>query len=336
MALLQATQAAVQYKEKYSHRATQPSPAHAVPDVCFYFVRHGERRDHVDPSWADSTPRPYDPPLSDEGIEQAYVTGRFLHDLEREGAHREKAASPLYWVFTSPFLRCVQTAGHIIRGLKSCTTAGASPAGPGTSHIDASSPPRLHLEPGLGEWMSDQYFTAPIDEDLVATRHQELAQGAGTHPISARYGVSWDYQPLITELAAYPESFPDLATRIEQTLSGLVRQVMHRAQQVACSSAPQRVVVVLVTHGACINKLLWATTRQFRIDFPDYCCLTRACLRPAPFQPSTGTIPALERLPYQAFESKPRVLALTDTSNLDLPPLEWHVDAQVYAGHLKL
>ncbi|KAJ1978064.1 guanine nucleotide exchange protein for ADP-robosylation factor [Dimargaris xerosporica] len=336
MALLQPTQAAVKHKDQYNHHAPKPLQVQAVPDVCFYFVRHGERRDHVDPSWADSTPRPHDPPLSDNGIEQAYVTGRFLHDLEREGAHSGKVTTPLYWVFTSPFLRCVQTAGHIIRGLKSRTTGEASPAGPATRHIEASSLPCLHLEPGLGEWMSDQYFTAPIEEDLVATRHQELARGADAHPLTARQEIAWDYQPLATELAAYPESFPDLATRIEQTLSGLVRQVTHRAQQLAGSSAPRRVVVVLVTHGACINKLLWATTRQFRTDFPDYCCLARARLRPAPAQLTTSATPALAQLSYHAWEMKPRVLALAETDHLNLPPLEWHVDAQVYAGHLKL
>ena len=37
-------------------------------------VRHGERLDCVDYSWGKTTSRPYDPPLTEKGFEQARET----------------------------------------------------------------------------------------------------------------------------------------------------------------------------------------------------------------------------------------------------------------------
>lgn len=39
-------------------------------------IRHGERLDAVDYTWTDSAPRPYDPPLTECGIQQAAEAGK--------------------------------------------------------------------------------------------------------------------------------------------------------------------------------------------------------------------------------------------------------------------
>jgi broad specificity phosphatase PhoE len=66
-----------------------------------WLVRHGERRDEVDPDWAARADRPYDPPLTDRGRRQAELTGDRLRDCDVDA------------VYTSPFLRAVETAHHI-------------------------------------------------------------------------------------------------------------------------------------------------------------------------------------------------------------------------------
>lgn len=38
-----------------------------------HVVRHAERADAADPAWKDSADRPWDPPLSERGKEQAYL-----------------------------------------------------------------------------------------------------------------------------------------------------------------------------------------------------------------------------------------------------------------------
>src|SRR5687767_485984 len=39
-----------------------------------YIIRHGERIDQIDPTWASTSKYPFDPPLTDLGIRQARKT----------------------------------------------------------------------------------------------------------------------------------------------------------------------------------------------------------------------------------------------------------------------
>ncbi|WP_380678291.1 histidine phosphatase family protein [Salinigranum sp. GCM10025319] len=66
-----------------------------------WLVRHGERRDETDPGWVDGADRPHDPPLTDHGRWQAERVGDRLR------------GSQVRIVYTSPFLRAVETA-HIV------------------------------------------------------------------------------------------------------------------------------------------------------------------------------------------------------------------------------
>ena len=78
---------------------------------CRYLIvaRHGERLDYVrrdagDP-WTPTASRPYDPPLTEHGLAQAAKLGQHLKgELQRRGI------PPITTVYTSPFLRCRQTA----------------------------------------------------------------------------------------------------------------------------------------------------------------------------------------------------------------------------------
>lgn len=100
-------------------------------------VRHGERRDTVDPDWAEDAERPHDPPLTELGRWAAWRVGRRF------------AESGLAFdaVYASPFLRTVETADEICR------------------EIDGEA----WLEPGLGEHRNPEWFagepeTLPIEE----------------------------------------------------------------------------------------------------------------------------------------------------------------------------
>ena len=82
-----------------------------------WLVRHGEREDFENMDWGKTAERPHDPGLSTTGIRQARAVGEQLAD---EGIGR---------IFTSPYLRCAQTA-HLI--------------------AESVMVP-VHIEPGLGE-----------------------------------------------------------------------------------------------------------------------------------------------------------------------------------------
>lgn len=82
-----------------------------------WLVRHGAREDHENLDWGKTAERPHDPGLSPSGVAQARAVGERLVD---EAIDR---------IFTSPYLRCAQTA-HLI-----------------AERLTAP----VHIEPGLGE-----------------------------------------------------------------------------------------------------------------------------------------------------------------------------------------
>lgn len=93
--------------------------------VCI--ARHGDRLDFADPEWHRTAARPWDPPLSPLGVEQAEELGQRLT--------REAVAH----VFSSPFLRTAQTAQAVAQAL-------GLP---------------VNIEPGLSEWLSAEWFPEP-------------------------------------------------------------------------------------------------------------------------------------------------------------------------------
>ncbi|MFW6316877.1 MAG: histidine phosphatase family protein [Halorubrum sp.] len=101
-----------------------------------WIVRHGERRDSVDPDWETHADRVHDPPLTELGRWAAWRVGRRFATADRT----------LDAVYASPFLRTVETAVEICRE---------------TDH-------EVLLEPGLGEHRNPDWFesdpeTVPID-----------------------------------------------------------------------------------------------------------------------------------------------------------------------------
>jgi broad specificity phosphatase PhoE len=104
-----------------------------------WIARHGNRLDFVNPEWFNTAERPYDPPLSEDGVVQANQLGQ---RLVGEGIRH---------IFASPFLRTVQTANFV---------------------ADALDLP-IKLESGLSEWLNPAWMqTNP--ERLSMQELQEL------------------------------------------------------------------------------------------------------------------------------------------------------------------
>ncbi|HEY9726247.1 MAG TPA: histidine phosphatase family protein [Chroococcales cyanobacterium] len=89
-----------------------------------WIARHGNRLDFVNPEWFNTAERPYDPPLSEDGVIQAQQLGQRL--VGESIAH----------IFASPFLRTVQTASMV---------------------ADALDLP-IKLESGLSEWLNPAWM----------------------------------------------------------------------------------------------------------------------------------------------------------------------------------
>lgn len=72
-------------------------------------ARHGERRDYVDKAsgknWIPTTSRPWDPPLSENGVEQSRRMGHAIRQTLKE-----LGLPSISMIYSSPFQRCRQTA----------------------------------------------------------------------------------------------------------------------------------------------------------------------------------------------------------------------------------
>jgi broad specificity phosphatase PhoE len=102
-----------------------------------WVVRHGERRDTVDPDWDSTAERVHDPPLTELGRWAAWRVGRRFVESEQS----------FDAVYASPFLRAVETADEICREL------GAE----------------FRLEPGLGEHRNPEWFDA--EPEILPREH---------------------------------------------------------------------------------------------------------------------------------------------------------------------
>ncbi len=71
-----------------------------------WIMRHGIRQDNIDPHWRKTAKRADDPPLAQEGRLQAIETGKFLSNQD------------VQLIYSSPFLRCIHTAGLIANIIK--------------------------------------------------------------------------------------------------------------------------------------------------------------------------------------------------------------------------
>lgn len=112
----------------YSYRKVAEHPnlassngLHSTPGPDLYqnvvVMRHGDRLDFSDQSWAATAARPWDPPLMEDGLVRAFNTGRvILNDI----------GSPIHRVFVSPFLRCLQTAAQVVAAVDGVSAATGS------------------------------------------------------------------------------------------------------------------------------------------------------------------------------------------------------------------
>ncbi|KAH7692781.1 Histidine phosphatase superfamily clade-1 protein [Dioscorea alata] len=80
-------------------------PSTAVQNLVV--MRHGDRMDVAVPMWLTHADRPWDPPLTDDGLIRAWTTGKRLRAI----------GFPIHRVIVSPFLRCLQTAREVVSAL---------------------------------------------------------------------------------------------------------------------------------------------------------------------------------------------------------------------------
>ncbi|MDB9312506.1 histidine phosphatase family protein [Spirulina sp. CS-785/01] len=159
------------------------------PQQTLWIARHGNREDFVDPSWISTAGHPFNPALSEDGIQQA-------KDLAQRLAQEDIAH-----IFTSPFLRTVQTADFV---------------------ADKLNLP-LKLETGLSEWLTLYWICVNPDLLPKATLKKQFP------------AIDTSYQPLVP--ANYPETTRMIRQRLRDTLNALLERYSENLLLVTHSSA---------------------------------------------------------------------------------------------------
>ncbi|KAI9030946.1 histidine phosphatase superfamily [Phycomyces nitens] len=247
-----------------------------------FIIRHGERIDHVNKTWQpDPRDGIWDPPLSSTGHRQAEQTGSRLVDLLLDRGIKPQKA--LVVIYTSPFLRCVETAIGIASGMAKHHTQ---------EQAGSLLRPILRLDLGLGEWLSDKFFNEVCPAQLMISRRQEalarrqaMTYAAAAHPHRLFPKGSLDtLPPLIIDYGHhsmctefnYPESYPEMLDRFEEGRKHCMeRSTLGLPVKIDSSTV---VVPVFVTHAVGVNALLDSfRNRPTRPVETGYCAI--ACVQ---------------------------------------------------------
>jgi broad specificity phosphatase PhoE len=140
-----------------------------------WLVRHAHRLDFIQPEWFDTAVYRYDPPLSDEGLDRSISLAEEFSQVRIDR------------IYTSPFLRTIQTVDPLARLLQL----------------------PIRLEWGLCEWLC-QDWTSGLPE---TTPVEDLME---CYP-----NIDATYQSLV--LPCYPETIAELDARIAMIAGKLVQ-----------------------------------------------------------------------------------------------------------------
>ncbi len=183
-----------------------------------WVARHGNRFDFVNPEWFNTALRRYDPPLSEDGFIQAEELGKRLKNEN------------ITQIFSSPFLRTIQTANKVAQVLNL----------------------PIKLEAGLGEWHNPDWMT-----ETPETHPQEL--------LELEYpGIDWSYQSRV--IPQYPEDEAAVNRRTGETVRKLVAEFSEDILLVGHGASVFGAVKSLVAEIPTFKVALCCLTKIVHVD----------------------------------------------------------------------
>lgn len=246
-------------------------------------ARHGERLDYIRRDagnpWTPTAARPYDPPLTEHGQEQARRLGQHLRqELENRGI------PPIQQIYTSPFLRCRQTAVGAASGLATSDDCN--------DNFDTHDPLPVRVEYGLSESFNESWFRSwalpgtdgtwgfrlEDGNDDLTTMDPELFHSWARHPVQELPLFS-DYRKDKDVTSAVDATYASKTQLVRPfSLSPLLletrQEQSNRMKSVVDISADGSNTIMLTSHGAPVQHLFAALTGQsWKQHGPSvYCC----------------------------------------------------------------
>ena len=188
------------------------------PTVCL--VRHGHRLDFIQPEWFETANLPYDPPLSALGWQQSLELVTKLQNF-----HIQK-------IFTSPYLRTIQTAYPIAHSL------GLS----------------IQVEEGLREWLHPEWSPS-----LPETWPIEILA-------SQEWPIDLGYQSQISP--TYSETIDQLRTRAAVAVQNIVNLSQDSVLIVAHKHLLLGMIAALTDTGAMVQESEFAAAAVMVLTAP--------------------------------------------------------------------
>ncbi|KAK7395574.1 hypothetical protein VNO78_16136 [Psophocarpus tetragonolobus] len=211
-------------------------------------MRHGERLDNFEPSWAVTAARPWDPPLAPAGRKRALETGRRL---------RRSLGFPIGRIFVSPFLRCVQTAVEVVASLSAINEGGAAAAAAtvnGDGVREDSFKVKVCVEYGLCEMMNSKAIrpnVAPKDGNM-------RFDTAKCEAMLPAWIVDKNVERVYKELPQWGESVLQAGARYQQLIKDLADKYPTEN-------------LLLVTHGEGVKVAVSSFRKGAKVNEVDYC-----------------------------------------------------------------
>ncbi|CAG8754290.1 7201_t:CDS:1 [Cetraspora pellucida] len=236
--------------------------------LTLFIIRHGERADLVDPKFRDTSPTPYDTPLTPKGKRQAKRTGAYIHDIQLETVVKDinYQRKVEYIIYTSPFLRTVETAIGIAEGITS-----------NQPNLPIGSL-QFRIEPALADL---HYHKKAIPNSIIDSRVKELClltqpdQDTEQDQQKSQlcFKVDFEYAPISTKLPPHPEGMMDALARCSNAFEKITIPFIERL----CQDPLKDIVLILVTHGWCFNAIQSSCFKGSGPWFDvRYCAVTRA------------------------------------------------------------
>lgn len=194
-------------------------------------MRHGDRRDYLDPSWAATAgDRKWDPPLAEPGLTRAFLTGQKL---------RDNLGFPIHRVFVSPFYRCLQTAAQAIAAL---------------THQNHASNLKVSVEYGLCEMLN----TEAIKPEMAPKAGKFVFNISDCEAILPSGMVDHTVEKLYQTLPQWEETVAGANDRYVQVFKALADKYPSEN-------------LLLVTHGAGVSISVSAFMKNTTVHDVEYC-----------------------------------------------------------------
>ncbi len=197
-----------------------------------FTIRHGERADQIDDRIASDIELIHDPPITKLGHLQSYSAGMKIQSLVQEGYKSGllSTPNPQYVFVSSPFIRCLQTAYHMIKSLD-----------PKDIYKET-----IFYEEGIGELMAESLFTDHILDKLYI-RHKTEEEVKKLVPYKIQEGFVKSNEHVIRP--GYPENVGSGYERFDLCYKEIMDYFMRELNQ------KNDKVLVLVTHAFGISAV---------------------------------------------------------------------------------